>query len=76
MTAPEAPNFANGLFVTFANLGITVGTFIGGEFISGMGTKYVVWAGLLFLALSLATIGLRTSLYGSKKAKSRLPRTA
>ncbi|MDF2716104.1 MAG: arabinose transporter permease [Paenibacillus sp.] len=74
--APEAPDFANGLFVAFANLGITVGTFIGGAFIASMGTQYVIWAGLLFLALSLATIGLRSSLYGSEKKKSDQPQAA
>jgi MFS transporter, DHA1 family, inner membrane transport protein len=66
--APEAPEFTNGLFVAFANLGITIGTFIGGMFISGMGTHYVVWAGILFLALSFVTIALRAFMYSPKKA--------
>ncbi|KFM98789.1 MFS transporter [Bacillus clarus] len=66
--APEAPEFSNGLFVTFANLGITIGTFFGGWFISSMGTHSVVWAGILFLALSLITIVLRALIYSPKKA--------
>ncbi|MEW9699465.1 MFS transporter [Paenibacillus sp. SI8] len=64
--APEAPDFANGLFVAFANLGITVGTFIGGSFIANMGTHYVIWAGLLFLALSLVAIAWRVVLQSGK----------
>lgn len=68
-SAPEAPEFANGLFVSFANLGVTVGTLIGGMFIASMGTHHVVWSGILFLALGFVTIMLRTSL-GSKKARS------
>ncbi|MCU6794403.1 MFS transporter [Paenibacillus sp. WQ 127069] len=73
-SAPEAPDFANGLFVAFANLGVTVGTLIGGMFIASMGTHHVVWSGIIFLALGFVTIMLRTSL-GSKKARSKLTLT-
>ncbi|MCS7462553.1 MFS transporter [Paenibacillus doosanensis] len=57
--APEAPDFANGLFLTSANVGTTLGTAVGGLFISAMGTQYVVIAGLLSLILSTAVILLR-----------------
>jgi predicted MFS family arabinose efflux permease len=67
--ASEAPEFANGLFVSFANLGITVGSLIGGLFIANLGTQQVVWSGLIFLVLGFLTIALRANLYGSKKAK-------
>jgi len=50
--APEAPDFANGLFLTAANLGTTLGTVIGGMFIAEWGTPYVVLVGLLFIALA------------------------
>ncbi|MBW7456076.1 MFS transporter [Paenibacillus sepulcri] len=68
--APEAPDFSNGLFVAFANLGVTVGTSVGGLFISGMGTRHVIWAGMIFLVLGLLTIMLRTSIYHPKKVKT------
>lgn len=58
-SAPEAPDFANGLFLTSANLGTTVGAAAGGVFISGWGTQYVVWVGILSLLLSMVTILLR-----------------
>jgi MFS transporter, DHA1 family, inner membrane transport protein len=58
-SAPEAPDFANGLFLTSANLGVTFGTAAGGFFISQMGTQYVVWVGIISLVLSLVTIFLR-----------------
>ncbi|WP_028778398.1 MFS transporter [Shimazuella kribbensis] len=74
--APEAPDFANGLFVAFANLGITVGTFIGGMFISNLGTQYVVWSGILFLVLSFLTIAMRASIYHSTNMKSKLNKVA
>ncbi|WP_438496049.1 MFS transporter [Paenibacillus sp. IHBB 3054] len=57
--APEAPDFANGLFLTSANLGTTFGAALGGVFISGWGTKYVVWVGILSLLLSVVAILLR-----------------
>lgn len=68
--APEAPDFSNGLFVAFANLGVTVGTSVGGLFISGMGTRHVIWAGMIFLVLGFLTIMLRTSIYHPKKVKT------
>lgn len=56
LAAPEAPDFANGLFLSGGNLGITIGTGIGGLFISGLGEQYIVIGGILFLILSLGSI--------------------
>ncbi|MGP9043955.1 MFS transporter [Cytobacillus kochii] len=64
--APESPDLANGLFLSGSNLGITIGTTVGGLFISGMGTQYVVLGGLLFLILSLVSIVLRNYLFKPK----------
>ncbi|MFP3728516.1 MFS transporter [Priestia filamentosa] len=58
-SAPEAPDFANGLFLTSANLGTTIGTAVGGLFISEIGTQYVVLVGVLSLILSFVFILLR-----------------
>lgn len=68
--APEAPEFANGLFLSVGNLGITIGTTVGGLFISGMGIQYVVFGGLLFLVLSLVFILLRNALHNPTKQRS------
>ena len=65
--APEAPDFANGLFLTSANLGTTMGTAVCGFFISGIGTQYVVLGGFLFLILSIVSILLRTYMYNPTK---------
>ncbi|MFP8642779.1 MFS transporter [Priestia aryabhattai] len=54
--APEAPDFANGLFLASVNLGTTIGTAVGGLFISGMGIQYVVLVGILSLVLSVVFI--------------------
>jgi DHA1 family inner membrane transport protein len=68
--APEAPDFANGLFLTSANLGTTIGTTVCGVFISGIGTQYVVLGGLLFLVLSFVSIALRVHMHSPKKQLS------
>lgn len=53
---PEAPDFANGLFLSSVNLGTTIGTAVGGLFITGMGTQYVVLVGIFSLVLSAVFI--------------------
>ena len=57
--APEAPDFANGLFLTSTNLGTAVGTALCGLFIASMGTRYVVIGTLLFLLLGIVFVFLR-----------------
>lgn len=70
-SAPEAPDFANGLFLTSANLGVTLGAAVGGLFISEMGTHYVVLVGLLSLVLSFVTILLRNYMFTPARQLSR-----
>lgn len=69
-SAPEAPDFANGLFLTSANLGTTIGAAIGGLFISSMGTEYVVLVGILSLVLGSVSIFLRNYMYSPTKQVS------
>ncbi|WP_336790337.1 MFS transporter [Paenibacillus sp. MMO-177] len=59
--APEAPDFANGVFIASCNVGTTLGSAVGGLIISGMGTQYVVLVGMFSLLLSLVIILLRNS---------------
>ncbi|MCM3003616.1 MFS transporter [Priestia koreensis] len=60
--APEAPDFANGLFLSSVNLGTTIGTAVGGAFISTLGTQYVILVGILSLVLSIVFVLLRNYL--------------
>jgi predicted MFS family arabinose efflux permease len=62
-SAPEAPDFANGLFLSSCNVGTTIGAAVGGLFISEMGTQYVVLVGLLSLLLSFVTILIRSYMF-------------
>lgn len=57
--APEAPDFANGLFLTSANLGTALGTAFCGAFIGSMGIQYAIIGTMIFLVLSLLFIYLR-----------------
>jgi len=54
--AKEAPEFGNSLFISFSNLGITIGTSIGGWFISHSGIHELIWIGLMFSLLAFLTI--------------------
>lgn len=65
--APEAPDFANGMFLTSANLGTTIGTAVCGAFITGMGTRYSVFGALFFLIASIVFVYLRVRVAHSQK---------
>lgn len=57
--APEAPDFANGLFLTAANLGMTVGAPLCGLFITAAGTRFAIVGALVLLAASVVLIAVR-----------------
>lgn len=57
--APEAPDFANGLYLLSANLGTTIGAAFCGMFITLFDTRYSVFGSLLFLVLSIVFVVLR-----------------
>ncbi|MCE5173751.1 MFS transporter [Paenibacillus profundus] len=57
--AKEAPEFGNSLFVSFSNLGITIGTFIGGWFISHLGIHQLIWSGIMFSLLAFLLIMIK-----------------
>ncbi|MCD7034168.1 MFS transporter [Metabacillus sp. GX 13764] len=62
-SAPEAPDFANGLFISACNVGTTAGSAAGGFFIAQMGISSVILAGLVSVILSLAVLLLRNKKY-------------
>jgi predicted MFS family arabinose efflux permease len=57
--APEAPEFATGLYISFINLGVSIGSLAGGWFITATGMKGTIWSGFIFIILALVCIGLR-----------------
>lgn|GEM_PF-4415141 len=52
----ETSEFANSLFVSFSNLGITVGTALAGWLIIHFGTHNLVWVGIVFAGLAFFSI--------------------
>jgi len=63
--AKESPEFGNSLFVSFSNLGITLGTSFGGWFISQLGIQQLIWSGFIFSLLSLVLILIKIKLFNS-----------
>ena len=57
--APEAKTFANGLFLTAANVGTMLGTMLGGWIIAAFGMAAVVFGGIAFAAASLLCLRTR-----------------
>lgn len=58
-SAPEAPDFINGMFLTTTNLGTTIGTSVCGMFIGDMGTSFAVWGVFPCLVVGFAFVLLR-----------------
>lgn len=71
-SAAEAPEFANGLFLSSANWGTAVGTALCGLFISGMGTRYAVMGAMLCLAAATVAIFMMYGRHSSCKEETRL----
>ncbi len=68
--AKEAPEFGNSLFVSFSNLGIALGTSIGGSFISQLGIHQLIWSGFTFTLLSLLLIIIKLKFFNSSNQAS------
>jgi predicted MFS family arabinose efflux permease len=64
--APEAPELAASLMVSFGNAGVTLGTFLGGIVITLFGIHEVIWISILLLVLAL---GLTWVFVGRKAVK-------
>ena len=54
--APEAPDFSNGLYLTAANLGTTLGTSLCGAFIAAAGTRFAVLGAIAFLVIGVLCV--------------------
>lgn len=58
-SVPDSLEFANSLATSFGNLGVTLGTTVGGWMIISYGVEYNPWIGLVFGILAFLMIGLR-----------------
>ncbi|MFG2908455.1 MFS transporter [Kitasatospora sp. NPDC048286] len=60
--ATDAPEFGNSLFISFSNLGITLGTALGGTVVTTAGPRHLPLVGAALAAAALATVLLRRRL--------------
>ncbi|MFD9422725.1 MULTISPECIES: MFS transporter [unclassified Streptomyces] len=60
--ARDAPEFGNSLFISFSNLGITLGTAAGGWVLSAAGARRLPWVGAGFAVAALVVMLVRLSL--------------
>ncbi|MDO5849036.1 MAG: MFS transporter [Methanobrevibacter sp.] len=58
-SAPEAPEFANGIFLSSGNVGITIGTGLSSMLIAGIGIDYILFGGIFWLILALISVVIR-----------------
>ncbi|MER5851749.1 MFS transporter [Streptomyces sp. NPDC002012] len=63
--AVDAPEFGNSLFISFSNLGITIGTAVGGWVLAEYGARQLAWAGTGFAVAALIVTALRLGLDGA-----------
>ncbi|AHM65259.1 arabinose ABC transporter permease [Paenibacillus polymyxa] len=65
----EAPEFGNSLFVSFSNLGITIGAAMGGWFISHLGIHQLIWSGMMFALLAFLSVIIKIKMFKSNAAE-------
>ncbi|MFD5017541.1 MFS transporter [Paenibacillus sp. NPDC058367] len=70
--AKEAPEFGNSLFISFSNLGITIGTAIGGWFISHAGIHQLIWIGIMFSLFAFLSIIIKIKISNLNVAEAKL----
>lgn len=61
--APSAPEFANGVFLSMCNIGVTIGTSIGGYLIMNLGTQYIFLGSIAVLIIGLILFNSRIRKY-------------
>ncbi|WP_323704388.1 MFS transporter [Mammaliicoccus sp. Dog046] len=61
--APKAPDFANGIYLSSVNLGTTIGTAIAGIVIAQIGTREILFVGVVALIFSFTFIVFRNLMY-------------
>ncbi|WP_458463292.1 MFS transporter, partial [Paenibacillus sp.] len=57
--AQDSPEFGNSLYVSFSNLGITLGTAIGGWFIANLGIHQLIWSGMIFALIAFVLVWIK-----------------
>ena len=66
-SVPQSLEFANSLATSFGNLGVTIGTTVGGWMIITKGVEFNPWIGLVFGILAFIMMGVRSMLERKEK---------
>lgn len=74
--APEAADFSNGLYLTAANLGTTLGTTLCGAFITAAGTRFAVFGAIAFLAVGVLFVLWRLRCASARRSGAAAPAEA
>ncbi|MFB7671131.1 MFS transporter [Kitasatospora purpeofusca] len=74
--AQDAPEFGNSLFISFSNLGITIGSAAGGLAVATVGARQLPWVGAGFALAALAAVLLRRRLGPEAPGEGTGERTA
>jgi len=61
-SAPENPEFINSIFTSCGNIAVTLGTIMGGFWISYFGVHQIIWSSILCLAISFLILILKKKL--------------
>ena len=65
--APEAPEFANGIFLSMGNVGITLGTSIAGFVVISAGVKYTMITAAAIMIITIILLYTRTRWFNASK---------
>jgi predicted MFS family arabinose efflux permease len=60
----EAPDFATSLYITAANVGVMLGSSLGGWAIERLGLPGALWCGVLFCVLATLLVAIKVTFYG------------
>jgi predicted MFS family arabinose efflux permease len=73
----EAPDFATSLYITAANVGVMLGSSLGGWAIERLGLPGALWCGVLFCVLATLLVAIKVTFYGvhSSRHEARQART-
>ena len=63
--APDAPEFANGIFLSMGNIGVTLGTTIAGAVVASAGVRYIMLVAIAVLIIDLVLLFIRTNRYNT-----------
>jgi predicted MFS family arabinose efflux permease len=74
----EAPDFSTSLFITAANIGVMLGSSLGGWAIERLGLPAALWLGVMFCVLATLLIAFKATFYGahSSRREARQARTS